>query len=568
MKIPCLRIWDFLSALLNKENNMRYLPFDSVCARGEIGARAGLLYSRLESPMYRPEMIFTVETAGWPGDWEGRTILALTLLAQTTGKEPAYLDTIVEQLEDHCNEKGYMRQILENGDVDEQQLSGHSWLLRGLCEYYLFRKSNPDLSQPVLKRIETIAENLFLNAAGRYNEYPIRPEDRVDDGKESGHIGKKVGHWYLSSDTGCAYIPLDGVSHAYVLLDQFSANRNLVDRLSTLLDEMISNFYKIPFLEICVQTHATLTACRGIMRLYEHDGDPEKLDFVKRIFKLYCDEGMTANYANYNWFGKPEWTEPCAVIDSFMLAAQLYAHTGKMQYAEKAQRILYNGLYAGQRANGGFGTDTCAGAESKTENYLLKCSSYEAYWCCSMRGGEGLAAVSRYCILEKEDNSAVILYPVEGIYTVHGVKLLIQTAYPLEDTVTVRILENPDRIPLNLTLQYTNFSVVTSTRYSYGVNNGVAPEKGDTIVWKLKAKLHTETPEGNRNNSNGQLLYYGNVILGTEVTDNSKMIPDFNRLEKNSNYWMSEDGTKYIPLMNRYLESEQTIAAQSIQILF
>ena len=46
------------------------------------------------------------------------------------------------------------------------------------------------------------------------------------------------------------------------------------------------------------------------------------------------------------------------------------------------------------------------------------------------------------------------------------------------------------------------------------------------------------------------------------------MIPDFDRLEKNSNYWMSEDGTKYIPLMNRYLESEQIIAAQSIQILF
>lgn len=541
---------------------MRYLSFDNVCARGEIGARAGLLYSRLETPMYRPEMIFTVETAGWPGDWEGRTILALTMLAQTTGKEPAYLDAIVEQLENHCNEKGYMRQILENGDVDEQQLSGHSWLLRGLCEYYLYRHN-----ETVLHRIEAITRNLFLNASGRYNEYPVRPEDRVEDGRESGHIGKKVGHWYLSSDTGCAYIPLDGISQAYILLDRYSADRSLVAQLKVLLEEMVVNFYAIPFLEINVQTHATLTGCRGILRLYEHDGDPEKLNFVKRIFKLYCDEGMTANYANYNWFGKPEWTEPCAVIDSFMLAAQLYAHTEKMQYAEKAQRILYNGLYAGQRANGGFGTDTCTGATNKVDRHLLKCSSYEAYWCCSMRGGEGLAAVSRYCILEKDNNTATILYPVEGIYTVHGVKILIQTSYPLENTITVKILENPDHIHLNIALQYTNYAVVTSTCYSYGVQNGDIPEKGDTIVWTLKPKLHTETPEGNHCSS-GRLLFYGNMILGTVITGSSKLLPDLDKLEKNGNHWLSDDGTEYYPLLNRYLENEQTISSQSIQILF
>jgi len=560
---------------------MRFLSFGSFSARGEINARAGLLYSRLESPMYRPEMIFSVETAGWPGDWEGRTILALTLLAQTTGKEPAYLDEIVEQLEHHCNEKGYMRQILENGDVDEQQLSGHSWLLRGLCEYYLYRKNDPSVSVPVLKRIETIIENLFLPAAGRYREYPIRPEDRVEEGKESGHIGKKVGHWYLSSDTGCAYIPLDGVSHAYVLLDQYSGNRQLVSRLKELLDEMTANFYTIPFLEICVQTHATLTGCRGILRLYEHDRDPDKLAFVRKIFKLYCEEGMTANYANYNWFGKPDWTEPCAVIDSFMLAVQLYAHTGEMQYAEKAQRILYNALYAGQRANGGFGTDTCVGAENKPDNHLLACSSYEAYWCCSMRGGEGLASVSRCSILEKDNHAAVILYPMEGLYTVHGVRLQIRTSYPLGNSVTVKILDNPDQIPLMLELQQTNFSTCAGIHYSYQAYchdkststfvPSEIPKAGDTITWDLQPKLHCEPPEGNHN-GNKNIYFYGNLVLGSVqnafsvASDTDTLSPD--AFSREGNLWRSESGFALIPIMNRYLQTQEEISAQKIRILF
>ena len=557
---------------------MRFLPFDSVCARGEIGARAGLLFARLEDSMYRPDTIFTIESGGWPGDWEGRTILALTMLAQTTGKEPAYLDEIVERIGENCNEKGYMRQILPDGDVDEQQLSGHSWLLRGLCEYYLYRKQDAAISEPVLKRIEAIVENLFLNTAGRYNEYPIRPEDRVEEGKESGHIGKKVGHWYLSSDTGCAYIPLDGVSQAYILLDQYSSRRDLVAQLQALLEEMVANFYTIPFLEICVQTHATLTGCRGILRLYEHDRDPVKLEFVRKIFKLYCAEGMTANYANYNWFGKPEWTEPCAVIDSFMLAAQLYAHTGKMQYAEKAQRILYNALYAGQRANGGFGTDTCTGAVSKPDSHLLACSAYEAYWCCSMRGGEGLAAVSRYSILEGENNTAVMLYPAEGIYTVHGVKLLVRTSYPLGDTVTVRILENPNRISLDLKLQPTNFAQIASFGSNYSmyqhdrIHNtflpGDAPEAGNSITWIMNHKLHLEKPEGNHNGDKS-MLFYGNLLLGTGSGEIPfSFIPDPEKTERRGNSWFYENNLEFVPLMNRYLQTPEAIAGDKIQILF
>ena len=67
--------------------------------------------------MYRSADIYSVESGGWPGDWEGRTILALTLLHQITGKEPAYLAEILEELPHHLNEKGYLRQIYAHGEL-------------------------------------------------------------------------------------------------------------------------------------------------------------------------------------------------------------------------------------------------------------------------------------------------------------------------------------------------------------------------------------------------------------------------------------------------------------------
>ena len=548
---------------------MRFLSYDSVLARGEIAARASLLYARLEGTMYRPDTIFTVETAGWPGDWEGRTILALTMLAQSTGKEPAYLDEIVERLGDYCNEKGYMRQILSDGDVDEQQLSGHSWLLRGLCAYFLFRRNDPVRSETVLGRIREIVQNLFLNAAGRYAEYPILPEERVEDGKESGHIGRKIGHWYISSDTGCAYIPLDGLSHAYVLLKEYAADRELTEKLKALLDEMVMHFYTIPFLDIKVQTHATLTACRGLLRLYEYDRDPKKLAFVQKIFKLYVDEGMTANYANYNWFGRPEWTEPCAIIDSFMLAAQLYLHTHKPLYAELTHKILYNGVLASQRPNGGFGTDTCTGADGTAAAEYLACSCYEAYWCCSMRGGEGLASVSRYSLLEwsaeesrRTDgypNTVEVLYPMDGIYTVHGVKLMVRADYPVDGKVTFRILENPGNKPLTLYFpktQYGNKQEPCFVSFCSG-----------EVVRDVDVELHLETAAG-KNNGSGKILYAGYQILGHIADDKSTDLPDMNDLQQYGKVWKTSDGTVFAPISARYLDTPEAIQQNKIQILW
>lgn len=41
---------------------------------------------------------------------------------------------------------------------------------------------------------------------------------------------------------------------------------------------------------------------------------------------------MTENYENFNWFQRPEWTETCAVVDSYQLTLDLWKHTSETKY--------------------------------------------------------------------------------------------------------------------------------------------------------------------------------------------------------------------------------------------
>ena len=137
---------------------MKTIASDFYIPRGNLAARAGLLAARLEMREYRPETVLNMDQAGWPGDWEGRTILALVRIAETTKKEPAYLHEIVDIVLDARNERGYLGPIYDGRSthsgttdggalVNEQQLSGHSWLLRGLCAYYHYTKRQ-DVYEP------------------------------------------------------------------------------------------------------------------------------------------------------------------------------------------------------------------------------------------------------------------------------------------------------------------------------------------------------------------------------------------------------------------------------------
>ena len=165
---------------------------------------------------------------------------------------------------------------------------------------------------------------------------------------------------------------------------------------------------------------------------------------------------MTENYENYNWFGRFDtWTEPCAIVDSYLLATQLWQATGKSSYLEWAELIYYNAICHTQRENGGFGCDNCPGQAEKTS--LLQVKIPEAHWCCTMRGAEGLANAARFSCFENgkdvwlpfyHDAEMDIVLKEKGILSLQE-----ETEYPFGNAVKLTVKKNTaGKVTLHLPL--------------------------------------------------------------------------------------------------------------------
>jgi len=484
-------------------------------------------FDRLEQEEYTPGKIFKEEYS-WPGDWEGRTILALVSLEKATGRKAKYLDEIMNILPSKLNKKGYFGNIEPAELFDEQQVSGNSWFLRGLCEYY---EAYGDAK--VYQYIETIVENLLLPIKGFYELYPL---DRGGIAKEGEAIGQPqdviLGNWKPSSDTGCAFIMLDGATHAY----KITKNK----ALGELIYEMISKFMTIDLLELSLQTHATLSATRGILRYYEITGNKAMFENAEKVYSIYREEGMTENYANYNWFTRPTWTEPCAIIDSYILAYSLWVNTGKISYLYDAQNIFYNAMGYAQRPNGGFGCDSCVGAEN--EFISTGKGIFEAFWCCTMRGGEGMreAVESSYYA----DGDVVKLtfyhnYETEVELASGKISFSQITNYPIDGNVKVNIIEAPFKtssimffIPecaKNVSLLYNGSSEKIEIIDGFVVISKIF-KANDIVELVFDITLNSQITINHNSIKGYHTIRHGMIILGIDNPKEEVMV-DLNKLE-------------------------------------
>ncbi len=502
------------------EDALKPINMEDISVEGPMQTRALANYDRLEDEVYYPENVFPEvheqTSVGWPGDKEGRIMLALTLQARATNRTPQYLDEMMEMYPEKMNEKGYLGPIYQD-TINEQQLSGHGWLLRALSEYY-FWKEDPKVKE----YIERIITNLALPTKGAHKNYPIEPGKRLENvGEAAGTSQNVINNWILSSDIGCDFIFMDGVIQAYQIVPS--------EELKELIDEMVARFLEMNLVEIKVQTHATLTALRGLVRYYEITGDESLLKEAEKRYDLYKEFAMTENYENFNWFGRPEWTEPCAIIDSYVLAVQLWQHTRNPVYLEDAQHIYFNAIAHTHHANGGFGLDHCVGPAGD----YLDVRTNEAYWCCTMRGGEGMAKAIQYNYFTSSDTLFVPFYNsnTATINLASGkIKVKEITDYPFRDEVVFRIVESTmsDQFTLSLflpswTKDYKLY--VNEEEMDYNINDGfmTAMVSGDEgTVIKLKFDIEKgATKIQNKHYTNNDLIriHYGPLLLGYEGED-------------------------------------------------
>lgn len=359
--------------------------------KGEMKTRIDRNLNRLLEPLYSFESAKTM-SPDWPGDFYGREMLALAslVLAEEGDKQRqalamARLKELYDGLDACLNAKGYFGSVLENGLVDEQQLAGNSWFLRSLLAYNRLTHDNEALG-----KARKVMENLFVPASYAYAKYPLGERKK---GAVSGSLVDETNGWKLSSDIGAAFLAFDGFSSGYEAMPEIA--------FKEACDRVLSRFQGIDFVSKQFQTHATLTCTRGIFRMYRASGDTRYLEWAKQIFHAYRTKGMTADYANINWFGRPEtWTEPCCIVDSWILSKELYEATKDERYLALYHRILANSLRTFQRDNGGAGCSTCATPETE---YTMKEWMYEAYFCCTMRLSEGFKEIQEYVIVPTKD---------------------------------------------------------------------------------------------------------------------------------------------------------------------
>ena len=349
---------------------------------GLLRERMLLNFDRMDTERFAP-----VEKTGclrepeyaWPGDMEGRALLAFVRLERATGRPSAHLATLRMLWPGRLNSQGYFGKPLDPQAIDEQLLSGHGWVLRALCELYDWKRE-----PAVLEEIRAIVKNLALPTKGAHSVYPIDPKERVKEkGSYSGEHVQQLGRWVLSTDIGCDLIFMDGLMQAATVLRD--------PEVDALCEEILARNLQIDLAGIQAQTHATLTGVRGMLRWAAYKQRPELVAEAEKRFLLYAREGMTENHENWNWFGRPKHTEPCAVVDSFVAAHELWRLSGNAEYLAWAHRIVYNGFFQEQVANGGFGCSTVAGANS---NRCVGISIPEAWWCCTMRAAEGFAELT------------------------------------------------------------------------------------------------------------------------------------------------------------------------------
>ncbi len=510
---------------------------------------------------YTPRHVLTLNYStepsdkAFPGDTIGRYILSTTLLSRALHEpEPQTLKDVMAALPGMLNAEGYLGWVLPKDRADETGLSNVMWS-NGLTEYCLWKKDDAALKMD---------RNIFaqsIQPIGEAYEYYYSPEK--SDGKFK---------WvHCTGDTAQAYGIIDPATRGYALFPS--------PVLKQEINELIRLYRKIDPVAIHAQTHAVLFTTRGILRWCEIETSTECLDFAESLYGHYRQLAMTENYENYNWFGRPDWTEGCAIVDSFTVAMRLWRLTGKTEYLKDAQLILFNGLLANQK-DGDFGTNNCVGPN----NEIFLKPGKAAPWCCSVWGGKGLARALQYSYFRLENgvavtipgNSTVMVRLPDGPLTIEQT-----TGYPHEGGVHFKVLASESGKKRMLALFAPSWINRDSIAVAVNGQHGEYPivddfiqidrvmKPGDVIEVQFK-HISGVAPLLRPERTPGFHRYmHGPLVLGADTVDEKKAPLDA-RIEALGAACYRVDGVALAPLcdLTDQRDTARHAGSGSIQVLF
>ena len=547
------------------------LPLKNVTVQGELRTRILKNFSRMHDRIYRAGTagIPPFCCIGWPGDWEGRAMLALTLDKEVLNTEAPTLEPLINWIYQLMNDEGYRSEPddkLNLADINEQMHSAQNWMLRAFMETYRITGE-----EKYLDTAKQIIEALYLPVTDHLKNYPRTKEDRVSasDYAVIGHTSGTFREWRLSSDIGCIFMSFDPMWQAWGLIDEEPLKTRIGEYIRALLDA----FRSVDYVGSGLQTHATLTCMRGLMRVYRITKDKGLLATIEKYFDDYEKNGMTVNYENRNGFRIPGHTEPCGIVDSYMLACQLWEVTGKRHYLDMSHKIWWNGLMRSQRDNGGMGCDTTVD-DGRVKVYE---AFYEAFHCCTMRGAEGLGYPARHAVYEEENTFMIPFFFDFDAALTSGDKIKVRTLYPEEGKLSLTVTEGTGKTA-NVKLyipewaeDYTitkNGTPLSCTVTDECFASFVTPlETGDEITVTFTQPIRKVPCTAYGHADKGMYtIEYGTLVLGTEIGIEGRI--DLSEFTYTGNGKFRAYDREFTPLHMCYFLTKEEVMAKSWQVLF
>ncbi len=272
----------------------------------------------------------------------------------------------------------------------------------------------------------------------------------------------------------------------------------------------------------------------GILELYRATGDPRLLSDMRIAWKdivdnrLYLTGGASSGehfVADYHLPNGENGAicETCVTVTWEQMNLQMLRLTGESQFADQAERSIYNHLLGAQKPSG----DEWV--------YYTPLEGHKAYGhetnCCLSSGPRGVALIPEFAVMASSDGGAVVNLYNSGYASLNlpnaNVKLKIVSRYPWSGAVSISLVTDKKSASFPLRLRIPGWCSTFSYRLNGAatVNNSkrylVLSRKwssGDII--KLNFKMEPKLILGDHENLGKAAVKLGPLVYAVDLAMN------------------------------------------------
>lgn len=217
--------------------------------------------------------------------------------------------------------------------------------------------------------------------------------------------------------------------------------------------------------------------------------------------------------------------ETCNTYNMLKLSQHLYKWTGDARYIDYYEKALYNHILSSQNPTDGM---TCYFVPLAMGTRKEFCGKYNSFTCCMGSGFENHSKYGGAIYSHSTDNKAlyVDLYiPSELSWQEKGLKLKMETAYPADGHVVLRIMEGK-RQPLTVNLRYPAWAHQGIVVKVNGSKQKITAEPGSFISlernWKVGDRIEMDIPmdlytQAMPDNADRRAVFYGPTLLAGDL---------------------------------------------------